>query len=234
MAAQNIIRQIGEYQPNPALRNPFNRHRWWHDRWLALSPDDWKGRCSLIREVYMTVNYLLIEQSTKGQGQVVNPYFLPWDFTPIETNAWGEIRRHGLPLYPQYPILHYFADFADPYRKIAIELDGRAWHSEAKDAARDADMIALGWVVYRIPGLVANTWLEQLVEQEGDARPVWLADDGGFEQSYDEDSYYLGQFKHWRAQAELRSLDGFFNKLAREIYGRASGMDISDDYPEVQ
>lgn len=84
----------------------------------------------------------------------LDPYgldFMKWE-TPIEDYTWQAIRRYGVPMYPQMPALNYFLDFANPYKKIVIECDGKQWHDEEKDAIRDAKLIADGWTIYRIPG----------------------------------------------------------------------------------
>ncbi len=82
------------------------------------------------------------------------PYEIDWMmlFTPIETSLWYDIRHAGVVLYPQYPIGRFFADFANPRKKIVIECDGKAFHSPEKDAPRDAWMISQGWRVFRLPG----------------------------------------------------------------------------------
>jgi hypothetical protein len=89
------------------------------------------------------------------------PYLVDWGriFTPIEEDCWFSIRSLGLQMFPQYPIDHFFADFADPWRKWVIECDGKAYHSAAKDAARDQVMEELGWTVTRIPGSLL--WLPE-------------------------------------------------------------------------
>lgn len=86
------------------------------------------------------------------------PYPIDWIpyFSPIESMAWGEIRYLGLPFWPQLPIGNYFADFADPVKKIVIECDGKEFHSKAKDDPRDSFMVANGWTVYRISGSDCN------------------------------------------------------------------------------
>lgn len=87
-----------------------------------------------------------------------DPYIVDWTevFSPIERMAWGEIRRWNLPLWPQFPIGRFFADFACPRRKIAIECDGKEFHDEERDRARDFEMVMNGWVVYRISGSDCN------------------------------------------------------------------------------
>lgn len=84
----------------------------------------------------------------------VDRYELGWNgfATPIEMDAWEEITAALIVLYPQYPIGRYFADFAHPKLKIDLELDGKQWHDPVKDAKRDAELIAQGWRVYRVPG----------------------------------------------------------------------------------
>lgn len=89
-------------------------------------------------------------------------------FSPIEDMAWGEIRAHSLPFWPQYPIGNYFADFADPIKKIVIECDGREFHSRSKDLARDQYMNGQGWRVYRISGADCNRILQSPWEVIGD------------------------------------------------------------------
>lgn len=94
-----------------------------------------------------------------------NAYPIDWTiiFTPIEKAAWNEIRCRNLPFWPQFPIGKYFADFANPIKKLVIECDGAAFHSSQQDAFRDAYMTANGWSVYRISGadckrILRNPW----------------------------------------------------------------------------
>lgn len=85
-------------------------------------------------------------------------------FTPIENNVWADIRYLGLPMYPQFPVSKYFVDFADPVRKIAVEVDGAQWHiDKQKDKKREADLRKEGWVVYRIPGNKTFTTREDYI-----------------------------------------------------------------------
>lgn len=74
-------------------------------------------------------------------------------FTPIETCLWADIRQCGAVLWPQYPVMNFFVDFANPVAKVAVECDGAAFHMDkAKDAARDKRLVDAGWSVYRISG----------------------------------------------------------------------------------
>lgn len=72
-------------------------------------------------------------------------------FTPIEFSVWQDIQSHNAPFLPQYPILNYFADFAEVEKKVVIECDGKQ-HDPAIDAIRDKAMAEDGWTVFRIPG----------------------------------------------------------------------------------
>lgn len=86
-------------------------------------------------------------------GKRVDGYFLNWKFaSPIERNAWNDIRSIGLPLYPQCPVGGVFIDFADPHLKIGLELDGQAFHDKARDTLRDERLWSLGWRIFRITG----------------------------------------------------------------------------------
>lgn len=73
-------------------------------------------------------------------------------FSPIEYDAWCEIRAYGLPLWPQLPVGRFFVDFGNPVAKIALECDGKEFHSAAKDRIRDAELAELGWRVFRVTG----------------------------------------------------------------------------------
>lgn len=94
---------------------------------------------------------------------IYSPYPIDWVplFTPIEYMVWCDIRDYPINMWPQYPVGKYFADFANVQKKIVIECDGKQWHDEEKDAKRDAEMIADGWTVYRIPGYECNRVVER-------------------------------------------------------------------------
>lgn len=81
-----------------------------------------------------------------------NPYFIDWAgiFSPAEDMAWSDIRLRAFPLYPQFPVEGYFLDFADPIKKIAIEIDGLKFHKDKeKDKVRQKEIEKLGWKFYR-------------------------------------------------------------------------------------
>jgi very-short-patch-repair endonuclease len=105
-----------------------------------------------IRETYAALlpEWMEIYEATGDMRH--NPYFMDWQFTPIERNVWSDIRQLGLPFYPQLPALNYFLDFGNPFLKIGIGCDGKAWHDKELDRARDARLAAAGWMIFRLEG----------------------------------------------------------------------------------
>ena len=87
-------------------------------------------------------------------GKPMDPYITDWSryMSPIEDKCWQSIRAYGLPLYPQYPVGRFFADFADPHKKIIVEADGKAFHNPERDIPRDRELLEDGWLVYRVTG----------------------------------------------------------------------------------
>jgi len=117
-------------------------------RRTAGTPAQW----DVIREAYDFHLPDILEARSHGPRGRTSPYFIDWKFTPIEEYAWHDIRSIGVPLYPQFPVDRYFIDFADPYLKIGVELDGKDFHSPERDRPRDERLWALGWRIYRIAG----------------------------------------------------------------------------------
>jgi very-short-patch-repair endonuclease len=109
---------------------------------------DTPRRWGIIREYYA------IRGPQIRGGYRLSPYELGLgeNLTPIEAAVWQEIRCVGLPFYPQYPVGRRFVDFGDPKMQIAIEVDGKAYHTPEKDAKKDAELAEQGWRVFRITG----------------------------------------------------------------------------------
>lgn len=98
-----------------------------------------------------------------------------WDrfigMTPIEKWLWGDIRDANAVFYPQYPVGRFFVDFANPVAKVAIECDGKAYHQDVeKDLARQKEIEAMGWRVYRISGKQCMTEFDDETREYGYAR----------------------------------------------------------------
>src|SRR3990167_5100423 len=101
----------------------------------------------LIRQSYKEILDEIISNYPK-----TDVYFIDWIsiFSKAEKLAWDDIRLIGAPLYPQFPVGPYFLDFADPVKKIAIEIDSAKFHlDEQKDDRRQKEIESLGWKVYR-------------------------------------------------------------------------------------
>lgn len=116
----------------------------------------------VLRYVYQQKYAEIIEASSEHIRGWVDPYFVNWlkDASPIESRAWIDIRGIGTPLYPQFPLFNYFVDFANPYLKVGVELDGRDWHDAEKDRKRDEFLASVGWHIYRITGSEAHKIVE--------------------------------------------------------------------------
>jgi hypothetical protein len=107
------------------------------------------------RKYYKSQKLCLLDTFRKSKYLWAGSYPMDWStiFSPIEYDAWCSIRSKGrMVLYPQYPILQFHADFANPALKIVLELDGKQYHDSAKDLRRDNLLRKEGWIVYRITG----------------------------------------------------------------------------------
>jgi very-short-patch-repair endonuclease len=97
---------------------------------------------------------------TPANRWAIDPY--AWhavvSMTPIEASLWSDIRIEGVVMYPQFPVGRFFVDYGNPVAKVAIECDGKQFHlDKEKDAARQREIEALGWTVYRLSGAACNT-----------------------------------------------------------------------------
>lgn len=111
-----------------------------------------------IKEHYEEWTPMIMEVGKRNLSGWVTPYssFVDWTtmFSPIEVQTWMALRCFGkCPLYPQYPVDKFYTDFGNPFVKVAIECDGKEWHTDKeKDKKRDEILSNLGWSVYRISG----------------------------------------------------------------------------------
>ncbi len=119
-----------------------------------------------IRQVYMEHLPLIMEASRKNIRARIDPYSIDWlmEFTPIEKDAWISIRAKGVPLYPQFPLFNFFIDFANPFLRIGLELDGKDWHSEDRDLLRDELLARFGWKIFRIRGVETSVPFRSPIE----------------------------------------------------------------------
>lgn len=141
-----------------------------------------------IRETYEFIMPLLVEGKFKF-GPYIFDFHIP--LTPIEENVWDDIRYLGLPFYMQFPAGPYFIDFADPVKKIGIEVDGKEWHKDLeKDQMREDILIKMGWTIYRIPG-----WMT--FKKHEDFFPI-----GYFYDEYCEDDYESRMREYYTVSSE--------------------------------
>jgi very-short-patch-repair endonuclease len=116
--------------------------------------ESYHGKLDYIKKYYERESGNILDTFQKSNKMFYNSYPLDWSkiMTPIEFQAWVAIRSKGIVLYPQYPVLNYHLDFANPGLMIALELDGAEWHDKERDLKRDNKLRELGWTVYRITG----------------------------------------------------------------------------------
>lgn len=106
-----------------------------------------------IKRYYADFAQAILEAGPNNWG--IDPYM--WEsvmtMTPIERAFWNDIREEGCVMYPNYPVGRFFVDFANPCARVAIECDGKAFHQDyEKDRARQKEIEAAGWQVYRLNG----------------------------------------------------------------------------------
>ena len=89
-----------------------------------------------------------------GSVSVQTPNGAVW-MSPIEVALYDAIRREGLAPFPQFYIQGYYADFAFPDVRVAVEADGAAYHEGVRhehDRKRDWFLGRAGWTVKRFHG----------------------------------------------------------------------------------
>ncbi|KAA5544850.1 DUF559 domain-containing protein [Adhaeribacter rhizoryzae] len=184
-------KKFKEYGRNQFIKNEFNE--------LEKITDKW----GFIRQMYMEMIPQIMEKAQLDISVPISPYFLDWGthFSPIEFNAWISIRAIRIALYPQFPLFNYFIDFANPYLRIGLELDGKDYHDEEKDKIRDELLYKFGWKIFRVKGKETNTEFKDIYEIETD-----FSDFQDEEQRYESLSNWL-----------LNSCDGVINAL-RIVY----------------
>ena len=138
----------------------FQKEEWdWVDRMDRLKDgftnlDKITDKWGFIRQIYMESLPMIMDRAKADKITPINPYPVDWSqyFSPIEEIAWSSIRKHYIALYPQFPVFNHFIDFANPYMRIGVELDGKDYHDQKKDAIRDAMLWRYGWRIFRIKG----------------------------------------------------------------------------------
>lgn len=94
-------------------------------------------------------------------------FYFDEQLSPPEEIAWGLIRLYGMFMLPQFPVRGYFVDFANPFLKIAIEIDGEQWHQDAeKDIIRQRRIESDGWGFRRFSAVDTMMSKEEAFENE--------------------------------------------------------------------
>lgn len=184
-----------------------------HESVVKLSDDIENARSyfeklKAIKEFYLKYEEEIVNLALKNNHQYfAGPDMIDWQkvFTPIEYEAWCSIRYRCMVMYPQYPVLNYFVDFGNPAKKIAIEVDGKAYHNKEKDAIRDRELLKIGWKVFRIPG-----------------GEMWNADYetfGDIDISYGIDDDIYTALINWITKTGDGVVEGIWRKYFRKDYG---------------
>lgn len=144
------------------------------------------------------------------RGRIVMPDMLDWYFDGQELSAWYIIRNLALPLYPHFPVLGYYISFADPFRRLAIEIEPLpgCWagdQEQARIARQNEAFLAHGWQLVRIPYEVATT-------DYNDILPKHLHDTEV--NGYESDEQHAER-RSWDAELARRTMRGFFDNLKR-------------------
>ncbi len=187
-------KRYNEYKHRNSIKLEFSQ--------LEKITDKW----GFIRQMYMEMMPDIIAKAKNEVCIPINPYFLDWSthFSPIEYNAWISIRATRIALYPQFPLFNYFIDFANPYSRIGLELDGKNYHDEKKDKERDNMLYDFGWKIFRVKGSETHTEYKDITEIESD-----------FAEYRDESQRYQ-DLSNWL----LNSCDGVINAIRMVYFDR--------------
>lgn len=94
--------------------------------------------------------------------------------TPLEEFVADMLAAPGLPPFCcEYPVYYegrvFYLDFAYPEALVAVEADGRRWHSDAtafeQDRARHNALTSLGWKVLRVTDRQVRTGADEVRRQ---------------------------------------------------------------------
>ncbi|AIF43443.1 hypothetical protein X953_10190 [Virgibacillus sp. SK37] len=87
--------------------------------------------------------------------------------SPIERRVFRGLLNNGLYPTPQYRVGKYWIDLAFPHQLVAVECDGKKYHSSAKqkahDRKRDKYMRERGWTVLRFSGSKIHRNLPEVI-----------------------------------------------------------------------
>lgn len=133
----------------------------------------------------------LVTHEQLDAARILDPDLVAPTRSRFERTFRAALRKAGLPMpVTGYPISHYTADFAWPAERVVVETDGWQFHGNRiafeDDRARDAFLVARGWIVVRVtwrrltttPMLVMVQLAQTLAHRA--SMPVGERGDGGY------------------------------------------------------
>jgi hypothetical protein len=130
--------------------------------------DDIRDKWGFIRQAYMECLPGIMALGKKDRARWYDPYILDWPkhLNEVERLVWHSIRCRSVVLYPQLPVFNFFIDFANPYLRIGVEVDGKQ-HDKERDLKRDMLLASIGWKIFRIPASAVYSDDNNIPDQEG-------------------------------------------------------------------
>lgn len=109
----------------------------------------------------------------------IDKYSYPFldKMTPIERMAFDEFIAQGvIPMWPEFPVGRFFVDLGNPHLKVALELDGKEFHTDWNaDSDRDCELWnEHGWKIFRCSGSRCHVIKPQPSEDDTTAMIDWL------------------------------------------------------------
>lgn len=192
----------------------------WVDRMGRLNLDfndleEITDKWGFFRQIYMESLPYIMERAKVDIVTPINPYPVDWvrHLSPIEFSAWCSIRSHYMALYPQFPVFNSFIDFANPYLRIGVEMDGKEFHDPIKDKTRDEKMWKYGWRIFRIPGKECYVKFKHRDEIEED-----------FNENHQDQEQRFSELEQWMTETS----DGFFFSLKMVYFKKAVDHELYD------
>lgn len=195
-----------EFQEMQASIEQERQHDF-HSRYADAT--DWRVRLNIIRLAYNFHMPRILESARTGK--IINPYIVSWQFTDLQDCVWSEVRGIGLPFYPLFPIQQFYADFADPARKIVLDIEGIAMPYPAeleRVKKREQAFLADGWEIHTISSSTVRRLLHDVFDEDY-ANEIEEAINSEYPYS-DDNAHYLRDAK--------TTLDGYLLYLRRLRY----------------
>ena len=105
----------------------------------------------VLRQYYMDAMPEIIKTSRKSPSSSIDVYPFDWKFNKNERRLWTSIRTHRVAFYPEFPVFDRFIDFGNPYFRIGLEADSKAFHTRENDLKRDQILRKAGWTIFHVP-----------------------------------------------------------------------------------